>query len=687
MPIENNREAMVKRARVIQTAVMAIFFTGFIHELKAQDISHDKSLTEVYKLSNDMMEVVTAKEKFAQTRKFQLTTSEADIVSNIAKTDRMIGDYLADNLSTKNPETPDDQYQECLKKQSAKDKKKLEELDLAFQKRKFQVGAYTIYSTNEFDANSVLDYKKGSYSGYMAEEGYSTNAPGRMSWTNVVKRAGVNENDSYDVKIKKVQDFIKSDVQLEIPKGLIASEFAKLEIVEKPEKWEATLKNASKFMNFDQKMNLVAAMGDKMGDDYNYDRIKAGHPDSESFVKIEKLLTNLNNNQSGGVCRDISLAQTQMLKAMGVKDAYSVAYLSNRGGHATVIARDPNNSSRIMKLNYGELYEDDGKKGTAVLDQDSTLPSVGMHYRIYDADGKPVASVPTELTQVLHDTIGKGNPFSPKSHTLYKAEFGTDQMKGSLFSGKTSKGEEIKGIALYSKLEGGGFHAKTGAALFNSAAEKTFYDLETNGVYLFGDLGYRHKVFSTKKMTASGGIGAEVEMMALKTESTRKGSTTSEKSDMMMDTNIKPYVETKVDYDFTDNTKVQFGTKVSGRLDKGNVADEGSYGLHYDSTILSSKYFHGINKDMGLAVEAGVNLSKYGESMAMTSTLVDGKTKYYVGGNLPLSKAPSFFSDQQKFVKAGVATETKSGWSLALEYEKNFDSGNNHVGAKVMKKF
>lgn len=647
-----------------------------------------KPLTSLYKLSNDVMEVVTISEDLSKQRNFHLSPKEADLVLAVAKTDHMIGDYLADNLSLKSAGTTEEEsYQECLKKRLAeKDKDKLKNLDLEFQKRSFRVGAYAMYSSKEFDANVELNYKKSSYAGFMGESGYRTNAPSKMSWGNVVKNAMVSETDSYDVKVKKVQNYIREQSKLEVSAGVIASEFAKLEIVGQPLKWQETLKNASKFMNFDQKMHLAASMGEKMGNDYNYDRINGG-PDSDGFIEIEKLLTNLGNNKSGGVCRDISLAQTQMLKAMGIKDAYSVAYLSNRGGHATVIARDPNNSSRVMKLNYGELYSDDAKKGTAALDQDSSLPSVGMQYRIYNAEGKPVASVPSELTQVLHDTIGKGNPFASKSHTLYKAEFGTDGMKGSLFSGKTSMGEEIKGIALYGNVQSGGLHAKTGAALFNSKAEKTSYDLETNGVYLFGDIGYQHKIFSTKKITATGGIGTEIEMMMLKTDSTLKDKTFSDSSEMMVDSNIKPYVDTKVDYSLSGSSKVQFGAKVSGRLDKGNVADEGSYELHYDSTLFSSKYYHSVNEDMELAVETGVNLSKYGESMAMTSSLREGNMKYFVGGNLPLSDSPSFFSDQQKFAKAGVSGETKNGWNLSLEYQKNFDSGNDYVGAKVQKKF
>lgn len=670
--------------QIKKSSLLLFMFVLSSQALKAQD----KPLTSLYELSNDMMEVVTKSEGLDEKRKFHLSPKETDLVVGVAKTDHMIGDYLADNLNLKSAGVSEEEiYQECLKKKlSEKDKDKLEKLDTAFQKRSFRVGAYAMYSSKEFDANVELDYKKSNYAGFMGEMGYKTNAPNKMAWSNVVKNAKVNESDSYEMKVKKVQDYIKSQTNLEVSGGVIASEFAKLEIVGQPTKWEETLKNASQFMNFDQKMNLVATMGEKMGNDYNYARADSG-PESEGHVEIEKLLTNLSNNKSGGVCRDISVAQTQMLKAMGVKDAYSVAYLSNRGGHATVIARDPNDSSRLMKLNYGELYKDDAKKGTAALDQDSSLPSVGMQYRIYDAEGKPVASVPSELTQVLRDTIGKGNPFAPKSHTLYKAEFGTDGVKGSLFSGKTSMGEDVKGFALYGNVEGGGFHAKTGAALFNSKAEKTHYDLETNGVYLFGDLGYQHKIFSTKKMTASGGFGSEMEMMFLKTDSTEKGKTTSESSDMMADSNIKPYVESKIDYSLSSSSNVQFGAKVSGRIDKGNVADEGSYGLHYDSTLFTSKYFHSVGKDMGLAVEAGVNLSKYGESVAMTSSLVDGRTKYFVGGGMPISNAPGFFEDQQKFVKAGASTETKNGWNLSLEYEKNFASDNDYVGVKVMKKF
>jgi len=54
-------------------------------------------------------------------------------------------------------------------------------------------------------------------------------------------------------------------------------------------------------------------------------------------VSTEELLTAAAKGKVGGICRDIALAQTQMLEALGFNQSYVVAYKTYEGHHATVI--------------------------------------------------------------------------------------------------------------------------------------------------------------------------------------------------------------------------------------------------------------------------------------------------------------------------------------------------------------
>lgn len=134
------------------------------------------------------------------------------------------------------------------------------------------------------------------------------------------------------------------------------------DLIKKPESWQQTLEKSKNALSFDEKIKLVAKLGNQFNYDYNYKRTEEGSAENEGIVSTETMLRNLSTSDAGGVCRDVSLSQSQMLKSLGINQSYSVAHSSNRGGHATLIVVDPNDKNRIIKLNYGDVQTDDGKK-------------------------------------------------------------------------------------------------------------------------------------------------------------------------------------------------------------------------------------------------------------------------------------------------------------------------------------
>ena len=59
---------------------------------------------------------------------------------------------------------------------------------------------------------------------------------------------------------------------IDIPAGVVAAEFAKRELIKNPGDWKEALNKAKDLMTFEQKVNLTADLGGRMGNDYNYDR-------------------------------------------------------------------------------------------------------------------------------------------------------------------------------------------------------------------------------------------------------------------------------------------------------------------------------------------------------------------------------------------------------------------------------
>lgn len=631
----------------------------------------------LYLLSNQSMDVVTKMKEYPSDGHFHLTTQEADLTTGVAKNDYMIGEYAA-NKQDKSHTTSVD----CPEKKFTTDK-----INKAYGARSFRIGAISINALSDFEKIERKSYSDSAYGSFMNGKGYSTYW-GNYSWQNLMTRF-----KEYDPKAdagtnaSKLAEMLKKETGLDVPKGALASEFMYNDLLSKPTEWKTILSKSKDSLSFDEKVFLVAKLGGRFGDDYNYDRIGNG-PEKNGVVPIETLLKNLSTADAGGVCRDVSLAQSQMLKALGVKDSYSVAYNSNRGGHATLLAVDPNDKNRIIKMNYGELYTDDGRKGSAALDQNNSLPNVGMQYRIYDSNGKPLASVPTEIGNLLRDATNqeKAPGDSVRSYNLQRAYIGNDYIQGALFTGKTSTGENIDGISLYGKASSKYLDVEAGGAGFKTKADKMYYTIDEAGVYGYGKSTLKATVYEGKYGTVGTGVGASIEVMQNNVNSTDKsyGSKSSAKT---IDVSTNVFAKASYDLDLSPKDKIGVEAQVKGRIDKGNVADEGSYQLNYDSTTLISRYDHQFTKDLKGSVEVATVLARYGESASFKAALTDDKNSVFVSGNTRLSDTPSFFPGMENNVRAGYARTTNNGWTLKLQYENNLDSKTQLFMGTAEKKF
>lgn len=626
----------------------------------------------IYSLSNSAMDIVTRMDQFPRDGHFNLTPKEADLVLAVGQNDVMIGDRLA--------------VEGAQDKVNCDDDKKAPTTLLKAYDSRFRIAAVTLNTFNEFKKSEELKFQHSSLSPYLRSDEFTKNALG--SWDSIMasymdydKKLDAGEN------AKKLANFLLKRTGVDVPTGAIAAEFMYRDMLKSPEDWKNILSKSKNALSFDEKISLISKLGEQFGNDYNYGRLSGDA--SKGLIPITALLTKLSTEESGGVCRDIALAQTQMLKAMGIDHAYSVNFLSNSGGHATVIVADPNDKNRVVKLNYGEIYTDDARKGSSALQQDSTLPNVGLNYRIFDSEGKPVTAIPTELGSILRETTGfnKGLEAGVPNYSLQKVYFGNDYVRGALFTGQTSSGDSIVGASVFGNASTKNFFVETGAAAFKNTADRTYYSIDQTGLYFNGTAGARATVYDGKIGNFKTEIGASVEVMATKVDSKSKANG-GVLSKTLMDADLTTYAKLSHEKDISPNDKISTSLTVKGRFEKGNTADEGTKALQYDGMVLMSKYDRKIADGVTASLAIAETFGTYGTSTAVKAALESGKNKVAVSANIRgPGSIPSFFPDQQNSVKASYERATENGWNLMLEFGKNFDSKSYMLNGKAEKKF
>jgi len=214
--------------------------------------------------------------------------------------------------------------------------------------------------------------------------------------------------------------------------------------------WQSTLEAARDRLTTEQKIDLVSKIGGTFGNYYNYDRANAGDSARGTYVTTEQLFNSAKAGSPGGICRDIALAQSQMLETLGFKNSYVVNYKTNVGAHATALTTDPV-TGKIIKFNYSETTEMKKGSGTEALIQDTSLPDHGLVFRVYDTKGKPVTQVPSQMDQMLRESTGYvvNREFNQKNYNLVKVGFENETIAGNIFTGKTTNGDNLYGIALF----------------------------------------------------------------------------------------------------------------------------------------------------------------------------------------------------------------------------------------------
>lgn len=425
------------------------------------------------------------------------------------------------------------------------------------------------------------------------------------------------------------------------------------QLLQSPKDWQSILAANKDKLSSDDKIALISTLGGAFSSHYNYAR--AADEKAPGFVNTEELLTSVATNKVGGICRDVSLAQTQMLEALGFKNNYSVVYQTFIGLHATTITTDPV-TGKIVKFNYNEVTGERSGSGTGALAQNTTLADVGIQYKIYDTKGAPVVQVPSEIGQILSETAGgTDRELSAKNYNLSKVSFEKDGIAGSVFTGRTTSGVEIKGVAFYTKAESE--HLKTHAGVSVSQADGNRGTVSVSASNIYGNFGAEAQSNPLKIGSAETRAiaGAEVGVIRVNANETFNISGTVIKGDPTFDASVEGFLGLKTEGKTKDGkTVLENSTYINIYPDYANVASVDNRVIAKNSVVVDTKLVRQLdNEDQSVLLRSAVIFRNYGASAIVEAGITDkgDRTRFLAGYRAPFS------SDQPSFLPGGTSSE------------------------------
>lgn len=648
------------------------------------------SIDDLYRFSEDVRDVIVKSpggHPMSQ-REFQLSSVQADQMKALSSMDDSMREHLDKNKNIDCDQDAVGAYQ-----------KELSSLQKRVDKRDFQIGAVVFLSDKKYEQNALGRFMSDDYINYMGQE-YQNGNP--KAWdiysvselTNKYKIANPGNNfDSLSFKQqeKVLNEFAESYLGKKIPSGLLMKEMAFQKMVNHSADWKSTLNDAKDRLSSEQKIHLVSKLGGYFGNLYNYDRRDNDKENAGIFIDTQSLLDSVKNGTPGGVCRDIALAQTQFLQELGFKNNYVVSYKMAGSRHATVISTDPE-SGKIIKFNYDETTENKKGSGTEALRQDTSMPDTGLGYRIYDTNGKSVTKVPSELAQMLKSSAGgdSDRDFNQRNFSLNRVGFSSPYVDGNLFTGKTSSGETLYGVAFYKNFAASE-NAKfgMGASMSKVEGDRGIVKMDQDILYLRANAEVSSPSLKLGPTATKAFFGSDTTMMMA---NTRQQFATGRKEEASkdLDVDVDMYAGVQNIYQSKDG-KTAIDSKIYANFypDWDHVAKAGKTVVALDSVVVKSGVSYGITEDAKALVDTAIIMRNYGTNIVAKAALEDSARglRYAAGGAMPLTKdMPSFLPGGERRAFASIEKDSKN-YVFSIEYERNFDNKSNAVMVKGGVKF
>ncbi len=449
---------------------------------------------------------------------------------------------------------------------------------------------------------------------------------------------------------------------------------------------------AGKFgLSFEEKIYISQNLGDVMASNYDYARADEG-TGAEGVVTKNELYSAIRENIEAGVCRDIATAQASALNDLGVSNVYVIGFSTIDGGHATVIAQDKENPSQVVHINYGDVSLQSSLT-SGIFNQNTYAPDAGSAIQIYDAFGKTIDKVPSEVGYILLKTAGLnpedyGAGVSRRGVHLVSVDYVSGNVKVTMSGASTASGNQVASLGgTYTVQDSENATVKIGGALNLHKRETNEYSLQNTGFLLGLETSLRTNKYDfgpLKKNFLELGIVTNV--YAGKAENSSIDNT---ESGSVIDAITRISVSYQTQVDITDS--VQFTTRASADMAfmQGDVRDEQSRSLQYTGVTLSNNLLIDISENYEVEFENRIYIRK-GSTTAENTFYIkskDGKNVVEVGYDLPLSEnAHPWMVGANKEVKIGYQRSV-GNFDLKIKYTNLIELNEGFYNLEVKGKF
>jgi len=276
-----------------------------------------------------------------------------------------------------------------------------------------------------------------------------------------------------------------------------------------------TLKKELSSKSFARKVDFLANLLSYLNENYDYTSLKNNASDDIRVTDMEMIGAIAHSIKTGerleaGVCRHMHQLAIKVAAAIGIENAYTVAFTTTQSGHMTLIMQDPKNPKKVVQLNYGTKSETNGLTGPEALTQNHGLPNTGITFRIFNNKSEHAITLPSELGGILNRVSGgEDQDLSPdyRSRSQFQ-QVGVETPYGNVrvFLTDSSLGSQESAV-------GGGynlrlnyndlFYGEYGISGFTSKRPVEAGEIKTKGAYGRTTQGVNYKFYSSSDLDAS----------------------------------------------------------------------------------------------------------------------------------------------------------------------------------------
>ncbi|MBC75100.1 MAG: hypothetical protein CME64_03720 [Halobacteriovoraceae bacterium] len=574
----------------------------------------------------------------------------------------------------------------CVNGQYSDAQKDREEIKELASKRKWVVGAYASYNTGDQLQRELSDFSYSRYTQFMRDNDqawvgdYNVLVRHYLKYRkNIKAKWGTLSSEE---KVSHMKKYIKVKFDLDIPESILGVEQAVSDSIQNPSKWKESIGVLKDKLSYEEKLDFLSQLGGKFLSTYSEERANSS---DLSVVSIEQLFSTLGTGEEGGTCRDIVAAQSEIAMELGIdpKNIYRVGYQAAQGSHQTFAIVDPNDPSKLYKINYNETQVDDSNKGVAQLKQGGRMPVTGIAYRVYDAKGKAVLQMPTELGKMLREASGfKTNNDISKNYNINKVYTSTDFGEGAIVTGELSDGTKVSAVTFNSDVNG----IEYGASFYKTDGETAYKTVSTQGFYGYMRQNPTYTYKATDKFSVAANLDLRAEVQLSKSVVVDKSTGEKVETGVMPEPSVTltpgaearyrgdevgAYVRVEADtFIWNKDAQAQAENTLSG---KGIILN----GINYKSGIS-----YQATENLNAALDAAVYTRNIGDYYAVRAALEDTKRNYSIEARhqAPITKdmptfAPGSYAVTEVLGSKSWLKKDKTGPTITFGYTEDEQAG------------